>query len=312
MSWVIVALLGYFFNAVAALLDKLLLSSGRIQAPAAYAFFVSLFSLFAFVFVPFGFGFFGWGTTARFLISGMLFVYGLVALYGAIRRHEISRVSPIVGTVASLFAFAVVFVPAASDGGIVPLQIFALILLIVGGLLVSFDLPLRPGEHLSWLVLPAGILTALSLLLLKSGYGEANFVSGLVWSRLGMFLGGMSLLFVPTFRREILEESHSFARASSATLAGTGTIFVANKLLAGAASFLIVYAVKLGPVAFVQALSGMQYVFLLALAVPLAFRFPRLYGEKLSFSDGMQKSVAILLVALGFSLLAINGVRLPL
>lgn len=307
MSWIFISVLGYFFNAVSALLDKTLLSSKRIQAPSVYAFFVSLFSLFSLILVPFGFRFFGWGVTALFLVSGVLFVYGLVALYGAIQSHEISRVSPLVGTVTSLVAFGVVFI---GGSGVTAGQVCALLLLIVGGLLVSFDLPFRQGEHLSWLVVPAGVLTALSLLLLKVGYGEANFVSGLVWSRIGMFLGGLSLLVLPIFRREILSECHSFSNASSRTIAGTGSLFVINKLLAGIASFLIVYAIKLGPVSFVQAFSGLQYIFVLVLAIPLAHRFPRIFNERLSFSDWFQKIVAILLIVSGLALLATNGVKL--
>lgn len=310
MSWVLVAFLGYFFNAVAALLDKYILS-GPIKAPATYAFFVSLFSLFTLFFIPFGFQFYGWPITGLFLLSGILFLYGLVALYTAVREREISRISPLVGTVVSLVAFVVAmsFPGAFAEGAFSLNHIFALILLISGGLLISFDLPLRQGEHISRFVFVAGIAMALSMVILKYGYGQANFVSGLIWSRIGMFLGGISLLLFPVWRHQILGGSKDHATSPRKSL-HTGFVFILNKICAGSATFLITYATFLGPVSFVQALSGMQYVFLLILALPLSFYFPRVFGEKLFFWDWFQKICAIVLIGLGLWLFATSGIKL--
>ncbi len=310
MTWTLVALLGYFFGAVTALLDKVLLSDNHIKAPAVYAFFVSLFSLFAVVFVPFGFQFFGWYHTGVFLLSGIAFVYGLLALYTAVRGNEISRVSPLAGTVVSVVAFGMALLPFSPE----PLEwssriILALLLLIGGGFLVSFDLPFRKGEHFSKFVIIAGVLMAFSFLLLKHGYADANFVSGLVWSRLGMFFGGLSLLLFPVFRGQILETGSGSSLRSRMSFS-TGSIFVINKVLAGIGSFLIIYAIKLGPVALVQAFSGVQYVFLLALALPLSIRYPQVFGERLLFWDWFQKICAIVLIGLGLWLAATGGVKL--
>lgn len=311
MSWILVALGGYFFNAVAALLDKYILS-GPIKAPAVYAFFVSLFSLFTLFFIPFGFQFFGWWTTGVFLLSGMLFLYGLVAFYAAVERHEISRIAPLVGTVVSLVAFGSVFLPGLfEDAAFTAVHILALLLLIGGGLLISFDLPLRAGEHIPILVIIAGVAMGAALLLLKYGYADANFVSGLVWSRLGMFGAGLSLLLIPTFRHQILDGSHRLSTPSREAV-HAGAVFVTNKICGGVATFLIAYAAFLGPVSFVQALSGMQYVFLLALALPLSFRYPKIFGERLLFWDWFQKVSAIALIALGLWLAATGGIKLLL
>jgi hypothetical protein len=309
MTWMAVALGGYFFNAVAALLDKYLLS-GPIKAPAVYAFFVSLFSLFTLFFIPFGFQFFGWQTTGLFLLSGALFLYGLVAFYTAVQQREISRIAPLVGTVVSLVAFGAVFAPGLfSEGTFTAIHILALLLLISGGLLISFDLPLRTGERIPASVIIAGVAMGVSLLLLKYGYADANFVSGLVWSRMGMFAAGLSLLFIPVFRKQILAGSSRFSSPSRDAV-HTGAVFIINKACGGIATFLIAYAAFLGPISFVQALSGMQYVFLLALALPLSLRYPRIFGERLFFWDWFQKACAIILIGLGLWLAATGGVKL--
>ncbi|MFZ2984596.1 MAG: hypothetical protein WA054_02240, partial [Candidatus Moraniibacteriota bacterium] len=117
------------------------------------------------------------------------------------------------------------------------------------------------------------------------------------------------LLFVPQFRRQIFGDAKQ-ATGSSRTAVHTGIVFVANKACAGLATLLITYATFLGPLSFVQALSGMQYVFLLLLALPLSLRFPRIFGERLSFWDWFQKICAIALIGLGLWLSATGGVKL--
>ncbi|MDO8566449.1 MAG: hypothetical protein Q7S04_04705 [Candidatus Moranbacteria bacterium] len=309
MSWIGVALFGYFFNAVTAIFDKYLLAE-RIKTPAVYAFFVSLFSLFVLIFIPFGFRFFNWQTTGIFLFSGALFLYGLVALYTAVKESEISRITPLVGTVVSLVAIGVGFFPGTfSETAFSLSHIVVLVLLIGGGLLISFDLPLRKQEHISSSVVIAGVAMGVSLLLLKYGYADANFVSGLIWSRIGMFLAGLSLFLVPTYRGQILNEVSAFSGISRSVV-HTGAIFVMNKLCAGGASLLIIYATYLGPVSFVQALSGMQYVFLLLLALPLSLRYPQVFGERLFFWDWFQKACAIIIIGLGLWLSATSGIKL--
>lgn len=309
MTWVFVALLGYFFNAGAALFDKYLLSD-RIQAPAVYAFFVSLFSLFALGFAPFGFHLVDWNTCLILLFSGALFVYGLVAFYAAVKHNDVSRVAPLLGTIISLVAFLALFSPATFDQNAMGFRyILSLCLLVGGGLLISFDLPLKKGEHFSKLVLIAGIAMGLSLLLLKEGFSQSDFVNGIVWSRLGMFLGGISLLVIPVFRKQIMSQLLHFSNKPKH--AGTTSfLFVLNKTCAGVGTFLVSYATYLGSLTFVQALSGMQYVFILLLAFPLAWHFPKIFGEKLHFWDWFQKAFAVALIALGLWLATLSGVEL--
>lgn len=309
MTWALVALLGYFFSAVSAAFDKFLLSD-RIPTPAVYAFFVSLFSLFALGFAPFGFHLLDNGTTITLLLSGMTFVYGLVAFYAAVKRHEVSRVAPLVGTIISLVAFLAVFLPGmAGEVAVDGRYIMALVLLIIGGLLISFDLPLRRGEHISWYIVLAGILMGMSFLFLKAGYAGTDFVNGLVWSRLGMTLAGLTLFIVPLFRHQILAQFTGFGHRSSRA-ASTGGLFLLNKTTAGLGTFLVAYATYLGSVSFVQALSGMQYVFLLFLTFPLSFRYPQVFGERLHFWDWFQKVVAVGIIGFGLWLATMSGIPL--
>ncbi len=307
MGWLLYTLGGYFFNAVTSIFDKFLLAD-RVKEPSVYAFFVAILSLFAVVFVPFGVQWIPWQTIVVFVISGVLFLYGLVAFYNAVKRSEISRVAPLVGiTVAIIAGVASLAFGPAAHASFSPSHFLSLFLILGGAFLVAYDLPLRPNDALMKSTLLAGALMALSLIFLKTGYQNADFINGLVWSRLGFVLGGFSLFFIPEYRAAILASTHAMTVASKDNFI-TGSLFVLNKIFGAIATFLLTYAAYLGPITFIQALNGVQYVFVLLLALPLSYYFPKVFGERLYFWDWMQKAAAVALIALGMWLAVHSGV----
>lgn len=307
MHWISLALAGYFFNAVTALFDKYLLA-GRIKEPVVYAFFVSVLSLFAVVLIPFGYKPIPWQTGTVFVISGILFLYGLVAFYNAVKRSEISRVAPLVGITISIIAgvASLAFGPAANLS-FSPGHFLSLFMLLAGAFLIAFDLPLKKNDALMKSTLLAGALMALSLLFLKTGYRNADFVNGLIWSRIGFIIGGFSLFIIPEYRRAILDNTRHLSSSNKRDVM-TGFLFLLNKIFGAIATFLLTYAAFLGPVTFIQALNGIQYAFVLILAIPLALRFPKIFGERLYFWDWFQKAAAIVLIGLGTWLAVTQGV----
>ncbi len=307
MGWLLYTLGGYFFNAVTSIFDKFLLAD-RVKEPSVYAFFVAILSLFAVVFVPFGVQWIPWQTIVVFVISGVLFLYGLVAFYNAVKRSEISRVAPLVGiTIAIIAGVASLAFGPAAHASFSPSHFFSLFLILGGAFLVAYDLPLKPNDALMKSTLLAGALMALSLIFLKTGYQNADFINGLVWSRLGVVLGGFSLFFIPEYRAAILASTHAMTVASKDNFI-TGSLFILNKVFGAVATFLLTYAAYLGPITFIQALNGVQYAFVLLLALPLSYYFPQIFGERLSFWDWAQKAAAVILIALGMWLAVHSGV----
>ncbi len=305
MTWLLITLASYLLSAFAAVLDKYLLS-GRIGSPAMYAFLMALFSSFAFLAIPFGVEWQGLGNTGLAILSGIVFLYGLLAFYDAVKKIEVSRVAPAVGVILALTSFFILFLKNVSQAGMIlnEARFFLAFFLLVGGaLLVSFDLPLKKTDTMPISVIFAGVLFAISLLYLKGAYQEMNFVNGFFWSRFGIFIGGFTLLLIPAFRRDILIHSERFSEPHPHH-AMTGFLFVLNKACGGLASFLLVYAISIGPLTMINALSGAQFVFVFILSFLLSFKLPLIYGEKLAPNDWVQKAFAILLVGIGISLLA--------
>lgn len=304
MQWIIIAILAYFFLALSQVLDKFLLSE-RIPRPAVYAFYVGLLSLFTLFYAPFGLHLLEMRVAALSLISGVTFIYGILFLYYGVKASEVSRIIPLTGAILTIatFLLAVIFLQEEFSVR----KIFGLVLLLSGGLLISFDLPIKSKKIFAGFqdCVIAGIFLAFAYIMFDLVYADnINFISGFVWTRLGIFAGSLSLLLMPKFRQEIINSFRNFGQNKKRNL-GSTALFVANKLLGGSHAIIIGYAIKLGSVTTINALGSIQYVFVLALSAGLALKYPKLFREKLFFWDWAQKIGAVTLIGLGVVLISV-------
>ena len=320
MLWLFAAIGGYGSTALSSIADKFLVS-GRIEKPAAYVFLVTTFSLVAFVFAPFGLQLLPSGELAVFLASGVFFAWSLLFLFQSFRLGEVSKMVPIVGIVAATGALVPSFVRVFLSGEVPILGFLAFFLLVAGAWLISFA---DSGERIrSWrgigLASLSGFFLAAFALLLKTGEGSgANFVSALVWSRCGVFVGGLSLGIFPAFRRDIAdflfrrEQPPSGKERVVAIRKKTGNIptwvvFLLGKTLGGVGAFLIVFATYRGSAALVQALVGVQFAVVFLVALALSKKFPSVFSERWSRADWIRKGTAFACISLGAWLSARSG-----
>lgn len=305
MFWIFVATAGYLLGALAIVTDKFLIVSRRLSHPAGYAFLTSLFSLFALVFAWFEPATLDWPVRLLSLGSGVLFVYGLFFFYSALEEYPVSAAAPLVGIVSALTALSLplAFSIFSNHGGQdILLGLLAFGLFVAGGFLIAFDLPLDKRLSVRWKnIFLAGFLMSSSFLVLKYGYAVSGlpFFGSVVWSRLGFFLGGCSLLAVPILRTEIVKTLRTlFAPSARQRNSTTGVIFLSNKILGGSAVLLVNWAMFLGPVSLVQSMDSLRFAFVFLLARFLAKPFPEIFGERLFFWDWVQKWGALVLLAL--------------
>lgn len=294
MTWVPISLLAYALNALASLIDKVLLRR-LIAHPAAYAFYVSALGLLIFVAAPFGFRLPSLPVLAASLSAGVLFVFALLAFFTALKRGEASRVVTLVGGLSPL---AVVVVAWQFLGEILTLsQLVAFAIILLGGYLVAREGGRgRLTARVAWVGVLAALLFALSHVLMRYVYLNHPFLSGLLWRGAGSFVGAVVLLALPWNRRHILAAlRHPEAKASA--------LFLFGQVLAAAGFVLMNYAFSLGPVALVNALAGAQYVFLFLLVYLFGRRSPALVGEVLTKRVVREKVVSVILMAMGVFLL---------
>jgi uncharacterized membrane protein len=310
MNWIYLSLAGYFFLAFSFVLDKLLLKK-RIPEPAVYAFYVAILSLFMILIFPFGVTWINWTFFSIAIISGVIFIWGLLFYYKAVKINEISKVAPLVGTISQITAL---FLSVVFLGNVFYSQDFiGLLFLIIGGFMVSFDLPLKyngilKGFRFSVL---GGILMAIAFSLFEYLYtyltiiNESNvFLNGFVWTRMGLVVGGLSLLLFKKYRTNIFKsifgkKKHHKKRRNWKTLA----IFGLNKISGGSSSILINMAVASGGVALVYGIGSMQFVFVLLMVSIASVKYKDVFEEKLYFWDWAQKIGAIIMITIGMLLI---------
>ncbi|HFC76900.1 MAG TPA: hypothetical protein ENJ27_01580 [Candidatus Moranbacteria bacterium] len=310
-NWIGVSLVGYFLLAFSFIIDKALLKK-RITRPAVYAFYVSILSLLSIFLIPFGVQWVGWKFFIIAMFSGILFIWGLLFYYYAVRRNEISRVAPLVGIVVQIttFTIAIIFF----DKIFTTVNLIGLFFLISGGFLISFDLPFKYKKILDGIgfAVLGGILIGIAYLLFeylyndfRATFGNENvFVNGFMWTRIGLVIGGASLFLRKKYRNNIIDSIFKKDEENKKQRdLKTIFFFVLNKIFGGTSSILINYAILLGGATKVQAVSSVQFVFVLILASLMMRKYPKIFEEKLYFWDWAQKIGAIGLIAIGILLI---------
>lgn len=312
VTWLILAIISYFFGALTVILDKYLLSSEKISLPATYAFYVGIFGMGVLIFWPLGFFFHSFilkfPSFQQFLLSmesGCFFLFAITALYFAIKKSEASKVTPVVFSVVPMVTLLLSIIMGTEDFSMS--KLWGITFLIFGGLLISFDLPLKLKKKKFFagfsLSLWAGLLLGVSTFLLKLVYLEQNFFNGYFWTRFGAFCGAFFLLLHPVWRKGIIK-SFKHAHKNKQENVKTGGIFVVNKIFGGSSSALLNLAIGFGSVTLISSMISLQYVFVLVIAVLASQKMPGIFEEKLLFWDWMQKIAAIAVIAVGMFLIS--------
>jgi len=290
MLWLYLTILAYLVNAIVFTIDKDLLVSPK-SSPLSYAFYVSVLSAVVVLLLPFGVHLIALSNLIIAIASGLFFFISLVYLYKTLKIINIIEVAPAVGAIS---AFTIFLANAAFLHEQLTIhQLIAFFLLVIGAMTMSyFHLKSRISLH----IILSGITLGLSFSTLKYVFTVTDFVNGLFWTRFGLVAGALVLLLFASTRRQVLGSYHI---ASS----GSKFLFVFNKALSGAAYVVLYYAIKIGSVVFVNALQGLQYVFLFLISIFLIKRMPILFEkhrERL-----WRKIIAMIIIFAGFLLLFI-------
>jgi drug/metabolite transporter (DMT)-like permease len=230
------------------------------------------------------------------IIAGASFTTGLYYMYSAVRQTSISRVLPIEGGMVPVFTLAIAYFFLGER--LTLSQNFSFVFLVAGAVLVSFRRE-KDGWRAKALghVMVSAFLFALSLSMTKYIYDHSNFVSGLIWTRLGFFLSALVILHSPAARRQI------FHTREKATKRNVG-VYLTARAGGTIAGLLQNFAISLGSVSIVNALQGVQFTFLLFLTTALSVAYPKVLKEKVSSEALSVKLAAIILISIGLFLLA--------
>jgi drug/metabolite transporter (DMT)-like permease len=180
-------------------------------------------------------------------------------------------------------------------------QILGTAFLIAGGLLISIKIKKGPVELFKgfWSAVLAGTLLAAAFSSFDRLFEiDPSFVNVYIWTRFGLLLGALSLFLVPSWRRAIRNSFSGFEKPKEKNFI-SASMFVGVKILGGAASVILNYAIKLGEVTVVNAMVALEYAFVFLLGIFLSGIAPRIFQEKLTAKNLFQKTLAILAIAAG-------------
>ncbi|MBP6881454.1 MAG: EamA family transporter [Candidatus Pacebacteria bacterium] len=278
MAWILLATAAQFVNAVVAILDKYIVSDEKLlPKPFVYAFYSCLVTggwiiIFFLGWIP-GLSDLGMPSlenvtrpslevVAMAFLSAYTFFIALVSMYDAFRRADTSTAMPIIGSVSALatFGLSYLFLGATLHEG----YVVGVILLAVGTMLVAETLP---KVNVIVQVIHSGLFFALHYITMKGLFMITSFDDGFFWSRIGFVLFTLSLLLVPAYFDKIKEQTAHTTRKA-------GEVVLLTKVLAGIAAFMLLKATDLGEVSVVQALGGLQFVFILLIGLFFAQWLP--------------------------------------
>lgn len=290
------AFFAYFLYAVNGVADKFLLTRA-VRHPAAYAFYIGITGVLTWFLAPFGLMKIGLLNLLIAVAGGGVFVIALYFFYAAIQKTSISRLLPIEGGLVPCFTLLLAYLILGER--LSAAQLLAFAFLVSGAVLISLKKDAK-GFRARALgsALLAAFLFALSLTLTKYIFDQTNFVSGLIWTRLGFVVVSLGLLIPGRTRLHIL-------RAPRQVSTGNKYLYYGTRLTGGAAGLLQNYAIAAGSVVIVNAMQGTQYAILLLLTAWLSRHYPGVLRERLERFTVLQKSSAIALITLGLVLLTL-------
>lgn len=278
MGWILLATAGQLLNAVVAIFDKYIVSDEKVlPRPFVYAFYSCLVTggwvvIFFLGWLP-GLSELGVPSleniekpTIQVVSMAMLAAYtffiALVSMYDALRRADASTAMPIIGAVSALSSFGLshLFLHTQLHEN----YAIGVVLLSVGTLLVAQTLP-RIDVVVQ--VFHSGLFFALHYITMKGLFIETSFDDGFFWSRIGFVVFTLSLLLVPAYFDKVRAQTKQ-------TTKKTGVIVLLAKIFAGVAAFMLLKATDLGDASVVQALGGLQYIFILLIGFLFAHWLP--------------------------------------
>ncbi len=301
MNWLLIVVVAHFFYAGIFIIDRYLLKRG-FPNPLSYAFYTGILSIFVIVLAPLGFSIPPTNQIIISLVTGIAWLLATLIFFTALRRGESSRVVPTVGGLIPLFTLGLSFIFLGERLALK--EIIAFCLLVGGGIILSllvtkvriFSKSKRICLTKAFIpALGAALFFAVYFVMTKSVFLNQSLISGMIWIRLGAVLGSL-LLLVPSVSRRIIFKKRKTIKVKSFGL------FLSARGLGAGAGFLIYWAISLGSVTLVNALQGVQFLFLLVLAFFLFRKIPSLrehFDKRVLF----QKIIAIIFICLGLAML---------
>lgn len=316
MLWLPIAISCYALFAVVFLVDKYLLA-GPIANPRVLAFYVGMLGIAGVLAIPFGLvAAAGPWVAAIALATGAIRIWATYFYFRALQMHEVSRITTAINAFQPVISFWLAWMVSGGAATLDAGELASFALILVGSVVIIAERRTFTFKTLR-LSLVSAFLFSLSFIGAKQVYDgfaamhlgpaafnlDKAFVSGFVWMGFGSLMAALFFLFSRPVRDALQAQKSGSGQRKAAGL------FLANQTVGAAAFILQNYAVNLAPLAFVaiiNALAGVQYVFLFIFTVLLSLYFPKILKERITPAAIFQKIIAIALIIAGLAIFALK------
>lgn len=299
--WLGIVIAAHLLYAIVFLADHIVMKQS-VKDEYAYTFYISILSGFALVVAPFGATVISPGHLITALAAGASFSIASLFFFKSLKHQQASYVAPFVGGLVPVFtmitAFFIGIEVLPSESSYIP---FSIALLIVGSFLIGWNAYQKKGNlsyHDIEIMVIASAFYGISFATIKLLFAQVSFIDGFMWSRLGMVLVGVLFLFFPEIRKAITTEK----KRKRTTFQW---VVLSNKLFSIIASTSLLYAISIANPAVINAMQGIQYVFLIAIVALFGKRYSRIIGEKLFGKSLLITAAAVGCILTGLVFLAI-------
>jgi hypothetical protein len=300
MNYLPLAITAYLLNGVSVIINKYLLVK-EAPNPFFYIFYISLFSLFVLVGIPFV----PIPLPQTFIyasISTLLWTSGAFFMFRALKIGNPARVIPVIGTLIPVTLAGIGFI----SGTLTSNELWAISVLVFGLLLLVLPyLKGRISHHEILSIIVSSLFFADSYVVLSWAYQSGNFASVFVYSRIILIPFLLAFYFIPFLKKKFLNQKHS--QVTFKFFSKGGLLFLASQLSGGASEMLLTFSISLANPALVNSLQGVQYVFLFLAGLMLSKKLPALFEEKMTIWLWCAKLLGIILITVGLFILSMTN-----
>lgn len=299
MNWLFFALLAPIFWALTNIFDKILYER-YVKDTIALSVFLGFIDIFVAVALFFVLGIAPVPLQYHLMMfgTGFLYIFLILCYVKALSLEETSRVVAVMQLIP-LFVFFGSYL--FFDERLTALQYMAFVAIFSGSILISLRREVYKIRltQAFWFVLLGSIIVAFQQLMFKGLMPHyPSFLHGFYIFYVGIFVGSLSLLLVPSYRRRVWVAFWKTERAGV-------FLYILNHVVTLAAQLCVMYALTIGPIALVSVMNSLQPLFVLILTLVLSRHWGEYLKEQLNIRTIAYKLVSIFLIMAGVSLLVL-------
>jgi uncharacterized membrane protein len=301
--WFVISLSAFFLLAMAAVIDKFLLSQTKI-VPVSFAFYISLGGILGSVLLIFEDNFyFPLNQLIILMLGGFSLFFGLYYMFLAVAKSEVSKSNPLIVSFTPLFVFLLSLIFGLE---LVTWQrLVGMALILSGGYLLSQvgSARARLNKEVWGFIIISSLMMGATNVFSKIAYDQLSFINAFVWLRWFTVLAGVLFVTVTYNWPAVLLKQKG--QEGKLALKSAVWILILGQAAGSLGVILLQYAIKLGNVILVTALNGVQFFFVIILVYFFSKIYPRVLNESIDRKFILQKIVWSLVLTGGVILILI-------